>query len=217
MGRAHHAGIPRLYGLRDPAERPRHHGAHGARHPERHDHAGKARERRALSQGDGGHQAGLCRHEDLRRRPALYENKGQRAAGSRLSCRAPRAHHRPRAGAEGGRPALRRHHLSLHRRPRGQHGLVHPEQLHHLRRGRRRAGDGHLAPKPRRKLLARPRKRQLPCRRQEVLPHHYSRLPAQGRRRRRSVRRDGRVHAAAGSDRGPRQHARLSHEPAGGA
>ena len=52
---------------------------------------------------------------DLRRRPALYENKGQRAAGSRLSRRAPRAHHRPRAGAKDGRPALRRHHLSLHR------------------------------------------------------------------------------------------------------
>ena len=159
MGRAHHAGLPRLHRLRDPAQRPRHHGADGTRHAQRADTARAARGRGLLSQGHGGHQARLCRHEDLRRRPALYENEGQRAALARLSCCPPRTHHRQGARAQSGRPALRRHDLPLHRGRRGQHGLAYPKQLLRLWRGHRHPRHGHLASGPRRELLPRPEER----------------------------------------------------------
>lgn len=55
--------------------------------------------------------------------------------------------------ATGGGPLLRRHHLPVHRGPPGQHGLLHPEQLHHLRCGHPHPGHRYLPPEPGGQLL----------------------------------------------------------------
>ena len=115
-----------------------------------------------------------------------------------------------------GNPVARRHHLP-HRRRRERHdGELHPEQLHGLRLGRRRAGLGRLDAEPRPRLH--PRRRQPELRRagQAPVPHHHPGVPHQGRPAADELRHHGRQHAAAGAPADDRAHARPPPAAAGG-
>ncbi len=114
----------------------------------------------------------------------------------------------PRAGVRAGQPGARRHHLP-HRGRRARHdGELHPEQLHGLRLGRRRARVRREPAQPRPRLQPRGRQPERRGARQAAVPHHHSGVRHEGRRARDELRRDGRQHAAAGPPADPRAHGR---------
>ena len=136
-----------------PPQRPRDHGAHG---PEPAEEVKTVRSEglcRHLSQDSGVHQAGLCGHQDLCGGSPVHENTGGGSAVGGVRRPAQGADLRTGADARGRGPLLRRHHLSVYRRPPGEHGVLHPEQLHHLRRGGGHPRDWDLPPEPGSQLL----------------------------------------------------------------
>ena len=130
-------------------------------------------------------------------------------------CRAPpRPYRGAGAAARGGSADRRRHRLSLHRRPRGEYGFVHPVELQRLRLGSRGAGHRHRDPQPRNRLLSRSGKPQLPRPRKEAVPYHHSRFSLEGWTAGGPLRCDGGLHAAAGPPAGAAADDRLRPESA---
>ncbi|VWX57150.1 hypothetical protein VARIO8X_120079 [Burkholderiales bacterium 8X] len=217
VGCADQPGLRRPHAARDSAERPGHRGLDRARHPQELRHRIDAgRLDRLAAPADRGHEAGLRRYLPLCVRPFVDGCESRADARCRLSripCQTDRLEKSDRL--QGGQPGQGRHHLP-HRRRRERHdGELHPEQLHGLRLGLRRARLRHQPAEPR--LWLQPRREEPERGRaaQAALPHHHPGFPHQGRRADDELRRDGRQHAAAGPHADAGAHARLRPEPTG--
>ncbi len=176
--------LPRLRRLGDPAERPGH---LRAADPEPDGGLRRREPRPQLGRLPAplrrGQEARLRGPRPLLRRPRLRQGPAGVAHLEGVRARA-REEDRPQArGAPRGprRPAARLgHRLPVRGRRRGQHGLVHPEQLRGLRLRHlpRRRGLRDAEPRP--GLLARPRPPQPPRAEEAPVPHDHPGLPDAG-------------------------------------
>ena len=107
------------------------------------------------------------------------------------------------------RTTKRRHSLPSNRRRGRQYGVLHPIKLHGLRLRHRHSRYRNRTPKPRRRFLTRPESPERIKTRQTNISHHYPRLPNKKRPSSRTIRRHGRIHAAARPFPSSHQHHRL--------
>ena len=158
LGDAARARLPRRHRARDPAQRPGHRGADGARHPATTSTSRRCRRRPASSQ-----------HLQIEAMKLAFADAHRYVSDPRtmevpadalldrgyLAARARRIDPRARAGLRSRRAAAGRHRVPVRGR-RGRHdGVADPVELHGLRLGRRRARHRHQPAEPRRGLLAR--------------------------------------------------------------
>ena len=157
--------LPRVGGLRDPAEQPGHRGADHAEHPREFPLGDvRPRHRRGAAHADRSEEAGLCRHAAPRRRSPLL-----RRCRSRRCCRRPTRASARRASSirAAPPPTSAAGTLPMHGgdttylcvgRSRRQHGLAHSKQLRQLRIRRRSRRRRIRAAEPRRPVHVRSRR-----------------------------------------------------------
>ena len=219
LGRSDRPHLSRHDAARDPAERPGHRRADGARHPrELRRRRPRCRQRprwricsieaMKLAFADIWRYVADPRFMEVT--PAQMLDKGY------LKSRAKLIDPKKAQDFGPGVPEGRRHDLSRHRRRRRHDGVADPVELHRLRLGHRACPGTGIALQNRALGLRHHQGPSQPGRPEEAaVPHHHPGLHHQGRQAGRDLRRDGRRHAAAGPHAGLLAHRRLRPEPAG--